>query len=707
MDLLPQTRSLQRLISDTPTTEVAEAEVRGLVDSLVDILNDHARRYYVLDDPLISDAEYDVLLRYLSSLEQRFPGARLPESPTLRIGGEPLKGFRKVAHAVPLQSLSNAFDADDLRSWYDRCIRLLELDEESAKPELIAELKIDGLALSLTYENGLLVRGATRGDGSVGEDVTLNVKTIRSIPIRLREISEAVEVAELEVRGEVYMKSSMFAQLNESLAREDKKTFANPRNASAGSLRQLNPKLTARRPLSFFAYGIDVRDSAVLHSHGEGLGMAKELGFPVNPHTRVVESIDEAIEIVMQWTNDRATLDYEIDGIVFKINQLDYQLRLGSISKAPRWAIAYKFPAVETTTTLREIIINVGRTGAITPEAVLDPVEIGGVTVSQASLHNADYILDRDIRIGDTVQVKRAGDVIPQVLGPVVSARDGTELKWKMPERCPACDTPLVRLPGEADYYCVATDCPAQFIRLVEHFAGRAAMDIDGLGSKVAVQLASEAGVRTLADLYELDVAKMTELEGFATKKAEKLHAGIESSKTRELSRLVFGLGIRHVGKTVAELLTSRYASIEALASATVIDFEEIDGVGPRIAESIVDWFAVSDNGKLVADLAELGVNTVRLASEASETHEDSESIVGEKPLAGKTVVVTGSLEDLSRSDAEKLVKQAGGKTSGSVSKKTDFVLVGASPGSKYERALELGVTILDQSAFLDLVGRD
>lgn len=705
MDLVDTTKRLLSAADSNAGSDLSDKDSARYVQNLVDVLNQHAHRYYVLDDPLIADAEYDVLYRWLLKLEAEHPDLISPESPTRRVGGEPLSGFTKVSHSIPLLSLSNAFNGDEIQSWYERCRRLLGLDDDE-QPNVVAELKIDGLALSLSYRNGFLERGATRGDGSTGEDVTENVRTIRSIPIRLRRDTDDAAILRsdqsLEIRGEAYMKRSEFDALNARLAAEEKKIFANPRNASAGALRQLDPKLSAQRPLSFFAYSllVDVDDQASFaRTHSESLTVALALGFPVNPHTRVCESVEEVLQLVDYWTDKRESLDYEIDGIVLKIDRLEYQQRLGNIANAPRWAVAYKFPAVEATTRLLGIDVNVGRTGAMTPEAVLEPVQIGGVTVSQASLHNASYIIDRDIRIGDIVYVKRAGDVIPQVLRPVVSARTGDERSWQMPERCPACNSLLVQLPGEADYYCVATDCPAQFIRLVEHFASRGAMDIDGLGSKLAVQLAESKLIHTLADVFKLDSEALLTLDGFGARKAENLLTGIATSKGREMARLLFGLGIRHVGKTMAELLTAHFSSLTDLGNATSTELEAIDGVGPRIAESVVDWFGIQENRRLLHELDLLGVNTNRLPTELSADVESSGSL----PLSGLTLVVTGSLESMTRSEVEEMIKRAGGRTSSSVSKKTDYLVIGKSPGSKYDKAVELGVPILTEDEFRQL----
>lgn len=678
-------------------------EASALADELRRLLHAHGHRYYVLDAPLITDAEYDRLFRGLQALERRFPELQTPDSPTHRVGGAPLDRFEKVRHPVPLLSLSNAFDPEELRAWYDRCRRGLQARlERDVTPVLTAELKLDGLAVALTYDRGELAVAATRGNGVAGENITRNARTIRAIPLRLPVGAEATpaEVPErLEVRGEVFMRKSDFEALNERLAAAGEKTFANPRNAAAGSLRQLDPAVTATRPLTFAAYGVGPVSTPPPASHHAQLQWLGRFGVPLNPHTRHCTDFEEVIDYCAYWTEHRDELDYEIDGVVIKIDEVDYQEALGFVSNAPRWAVAYKFPAREATTRLREIIVNVGRTGAIKPEAVLEPVSIGGVTVSQATLHNEDYIVSRDIRIGDRVIVKRAGDVIPQVIGPIVEARDGTEQPWRMPARCPACGSDLVRLPGEADYYCVSTECPAQFIRLVEHFAARGAMDIEGLGAKLAVVLVEEGLIDDLADLFRLRAEALEALDGFGEKRAQNLLAGLDAARRRPLSRLLYGLGIRHVGKTTAELLVARYPSMAALGAASQEALEAVEGIGSVIASSIKDWFHIEDNQRLLDDLAALGVNMERLPEEAPP-----EAAEAAPPAAGKTFVLTGTLPTLARKEAEARIKAAGGRVTGSVSKNTDYVVAGESPGSKYDRARAMGVPVLDEAALLSLL---
>lgn len=671
-------------------------------EKLSRVLHQHAHRYYVLDDPVIADAEYDMLFRALQTLETAFPALASDASPTQRVGGPPMDKFEKVRHPVPLLSLGNAFDAEELRAWYQRCVKGLEADSGvEEKPVVSVELKIDGLALALTYQDGQLEIGATRGNGVEGENITPHVRTITSVPLTIPVPGSGATDPmpdRLEVRGEVYMRRSAFEALNKTLAENGDKTFANPRNGAAGSLRQLDPGITATRPLSFYAYSVGPYDGGAKPAgQFDLLQQLKSFGFPINPYTKRCASLDEAIAFCEYWTDNRDNIDYEIDGVVVKIDDFGYQDILGAVSSAPRWAIAFKFPAREATTVLEAISISVGRTGTIKPEAVLAPVWIGGVTVSKATLHNEDYILDRDIRIGDKVLIKRAGDVIPQVVKPLVSERTGDELAWTMPKHCPVCETELIRLPDEADYYCVNTECPAQFIRLVEHYASRGAMDIEGLGAKLAVQLSGEGLVKTLADIYRLELEPLMALEGFAEKKALNLLAGIEASKARQLSRLLFGLGMRHVGKTTAELIVAHYEDLEALAVATAEDLEQVEGIGPVIALSIFDWFAEPHNLELVRQLASLGVNTRRLDEEAPAN--------ADAALSGKTFVLTGTLPSMGRAEAKVLIQQAGGSVTSSVSKKTDYLVAGESAGSKLDKAQSLGITILDESALLALLG--
>ena len=685
MTLIEKTRLLQG--------QIGALGPASLIGQLIEVLNEHGDRYYRDDDPIISDGEYDALLQWLSALETAADEPIRPESPSHRVGAPPLPGFEKVGHPESLLSLGNAFDGNDLQSWYRRCLRRLESDDDTKLP-IAVELKIDGLAVSLTYENGVLIRAATRGDGKVGENITANVRTIQSIPLKLSSTARAAP-ALVEVRGEVYFPKSAFDRLNKSLVENDLKPFANPRNAAAGSLRQLDSSITAKRDLAFFAYSTGPISESLGDFHLEELAALEGWGLPVNEHTVRFETIDEVIQFCESWVDRRDLLDYEIDGVVVKMDELEIQRKLGNVSNAPRWAIAFKFPARESTTILNGIEINVGRTGMITPEAVLQPVEIGGVVVSQATLHNEDYILDRDIRIGDTVVVKRAGDVIPAVVSAIPSARTGRELSWKMPKSCPSCGTTLVRLEEEADYYCTSAICPTQFIRLVEHFASRDAMDIDGLGSKLAIQLVEANLVHRLEDLYRLSTSDLLRLDGFAEKKAAKLLAGLMRSKDQTVARLLFGLGIRHVGKTVAEQIMSGFHTLHALSEASEDDLLALEGVGPVIAASVVDWFSHEENQATIVQLTESGVQVEAIRSEISENA---------KRLAGLTFVITGTLPTLGRKEAQELVKSHGGKVSSSVSSKTSYLVVGENPGSKAKKGVDLNIPILSESALRDLI---
>ena len=682
----------ERLLSDAARAERPspdEAAVR--ITELQAVLTAHNEAYHTHDAPVIPDAAYDQLLALLRRWEDAYPTYQHADSPTQRVGSAPLDRFDKVAHPEPLLSLSNAFNAEDIHAWYERCRR--GLGPEAAPPEISAELKLDGLAVALTYENGRLVQAATRGDGQVGEGILANARTIRSIPWQL---TTDTPPRTIEVRGEVYMRKSAFADMNARLAARGEKTFANPRNGAAGSLRQLDSQITASRPLTFTAYGIGPAAPAPASSlpttQDALLRYLDALGFVANPHATVLRTPEEAVAYCTRWIDLRPSLDYEIDGVVLKINAFAARETLGQIAHAPRWAIAYKFPAQEAQTTLLDIGISVGRTGVIKPEAVLAPVSIGGVTVQRATLHNEDYITTRDIRIGDRVTVKRAGDVIPAVIGPVLEARTAPLEPWQMPRACPACGSALHRDADEADVYCRSSDCPAQFVRQLEHFASRDALDIEGMGSKLAEQLAATGTVRHLGGIFHLTVADLLALEGFADRKAENLVAGIAASKARPPERLLFALGIRHVGKTVAETLIDHFLDIRDLVTASEESIMAVPGVGPQIAASIVSWYAVADNQRLIEELADLGMTLGREAVVAP---------ADEQPLQGETAVLTGTLPTLSRAEAAARIKAAGGTVTGSVSKATTILVAGEKAGSKLTKASALGIRILDEAALL------
>lgn len=666
--------------------------IEGRIRKLRDEIEFHNYRYYVLDDPVISDAEYDALMRELVELEAEHPELVTPDSPTQRVGAAPAEAFAPVVHRSPMMSLANVYSVEELRAFDTRVRKALD----GEPVEYVAELKIDGLAVSLTYEDGKFVRGATRGDGTTGEDVTHNLKTIRSIPMRLR-LDRPVSI---DVRGEVYMIRREFHKLNEERRAAGEPLFANPRNAAAGSLRQLDPKVTAARPLDIFVYGIGYvsgAGGAAPETHLEALGLLKEAGFRTNPNTRLCRTIDEVVDYCAHWGERRDSLDYEIDGVVVKVNSLAQQERLGATARSPRWAVAYKFPARQATTKVRDIIVQVGRTGTLTPVAVLDPVELAGSTVSRATLHNEDIIRAKDIRIGDTIIVEKGGDVIPEVVKVVTERRTGAEREFRMPTKCPECGADVVRLEGEAASRCVGgMACPAQVREGILHFASRDAMDIEGMGPSLVAQLLDTGLVKTVADIYDLKLDDIARLERMGKKSAENLLGAIERSKSHPLHRLVFALGIRHVGERSARDLAEHFGTMDRLAAATYDELTDVPDVGPKVAESVLAFFREPRNREILRRLADAGVNM-------KETEKVAPS--AESPLAGKTVVLTGTLERFTRKEAEEAVLARGGKVSSSVSRKTDYVVVGKDPGSKYDKARELGVTILDEHEFARLLG--
>ncbi len=675
-------------------------------------VNYHNYRYHVLDAPVISDAEYDRLLAELRALETAHPDWVTPDSPTQRAGAAPAEGFPKVRHPAPILSLGNAFDAADVRAWLER---IAKVDERALAADFVVEPKIDGLSVVLHYRDGVFVQGATRGDGEIGEDITANLRTIRALPLKI-PVDSGQWTADgdtsnlptshfplpttLVVRGEAFIRLPDFERLNARLEAAGEKTYVNPRNTAAGALRNLDPALTAARPLTLLIYQIVAWELPTPNSQPptqvETIAALKALGFPV-PESLHCATLEEAIAIHRQWQEKRDDLDYEIDGMVIKINDLQLAADLGVVGKDPRGALAFKFPAREVTTRLLEIGVNVGRTGVLTPYAVLEPVEVGGVIVKQATLHNFDYIAEKDIRAGDRVLIKRAGDVIPYVIGPLEAARTGEEWPYTPPETCPACDQPVEHLEGEVAWYCVNAACPAQLVRNVEHFVSRAAMDIVGLGIKIVEQLIAARLVGDVADLYTLARESLLDLEGFAAKKAENLLEAIAASKAQPLGRLLTALGIRGVGEVVAADLARYYPDLEALGRASAEDLQQIEGIGPNIAEAMGDWFARPANQRVLAKLRAAGVwPRAEISAE------------GARPagsLAGLSFVVTGTLAGFTREGIKEFIQSHGGKVSGSVSKKTDYLVAGESPGSKLAKAQELGVAILDEAAFLRLAG--
>ena len=654
------------------------AELRTTLDRAL-------HEYYVLDRPSMSDADYDKLFRELQQIEREHPELRTSDSPTLRVGAAPISAFPKYTHDVPMLSLANAFDDEELRAWEERLVRIA--GDDVRREGYSAELKIDGTAVSLTYVDGVLVTGATRGNGMIGEDVTPNIRTVRDVPLRLR----GKVPSRVEVRGEIYYPFDLFEQMNEDLVKKGERVFANPRNAASGSLRLLDSKVSASRPLRFYGYAITMRpgEKVPVRLQTEVLDLLDEWGVPVAPHRQHGKTLADVTDWAHKLEHEfRAGLNFAIDGGVVKINEIALQEELGTIGgREPRWAIARKFAPDIGETRLREIRVNVGRTGALNPYAVLEPVEIGGTTVTYATLHNEDLIIQKDLRIGDRVQVKRAGEVIPQIIGPIPEQRTGSEERWRMPRKCPVCGTPVVRDEGEAMHFCPNAACPGRRLEAIRHFASKGAMDIRGLGDMRVEQLIEAGLVRDVADLYDITADQLLELEGFAKKSAEQLVASIAASKAQPLSRVIFGLGIRHVGATAAELLAHEFHTMDALRAAPEERLAAVHGIGDVIAKSVWDYFRDSTSARMVD---RLGVREL--------TFEEPEAVAADGALRGQTVVITGILPTLSRQQASALIEQSGGRVTDSVSKKTTFVLAGDAPGSKIEKARTLGIEVIDEA---------
>ena len=659
-------------------------EAKKRIEELRREIEYHNYRYYVLDSPVITDEEYDKLFRELVELEEKFPEFKSPNSPTQRVGAPPLKEFKTVKHEIPMLSLDNAFNAEELIAFEKKIKRMLKTDEEI---EYVVEPKFDGLSISLLYRNGELVRGATRGNGIEGEDVTPNVRTIKTIPLFIEDAPPLIEV-----RGEVVMFKKDFEELNRERRMKGETTFANPRNAAAGSVRQLDSSITAKRKLHFFAYAVGIYEGITFKTQEGILLFLKEKRFKVSPDFEKVKGIEQVIKKCLWFQERRDEYPFDMDGAVVKVNSLELQKKLGATTHAPRWAIAYKFPAEEKETIVRDIIIQVGRTGKLTPVAILEPVFVSGSTVSRATLHNEDEIKRLGVRIGDHVIVRKAGSVIPEIVRVVKEKRTGKEREFKFPDKCPVCGAKVIRLPDEADYRCTNASCPAQIKGRILHFVSRDAMDIENIGESLVNQLVDKGIVKDIGDLYYLKVDDLLPLERMGRVLAEKIVRNIQNSKNRPLHRLIYGLGIFHVGKHVAEILTQKFKTMDEFLKANIEDYMEIEGIGPKTAKSLYMFFHEPKNIELIEKLKKAGVRM---------TEEESEG-----KLKGLVFVFTGALKSMTRHEAEELVKSEGGSVASSVSKKVNYVVVGEKPGSKLEKAKRLGVKIINEEEFLKLVGR-
>jgi len=661
------------------------------VEALREKIRYHEHRYYVLDDPEISDAEYDKLLNQLKKIEAEHPELVTPQSPTQRVGGKPREGFVKVAHSSPMLSLDNAYSEEELREWERRVHEL----SGRTDVEYVCELKLDGMSLAVLYEDGFLARGITRGDGSTGEDVTLNVRTVRSVPLELdaATLKKAGLPSSFEVRGELLMPLAAFRKMNEGREEQGLATFANPRNATAGTVRQLEPSITAQRRLDYFTYQLFKDGRTYFDRHSKALAALKAAGFKVNPNHRLVKNLDEALKFIQQWEEKRDSLPYEIDGIVIKVDRIALQNELGFTGKAPRWAIAYKYAARGGVTQIEGVLVTVGRTGKLTPTAMLKPVAIGGTTVSRATLHNMDFIDRLGVKIGDWVEVERGGDVIPKVTKVVEDKQHPRGTKtFQMPKSCPECGGHIVRTEGEADHRCVNANCPAKLRESILHFAARSVMNIEGMGDVTVNQLTERGLVKSVADIYSLTEKKLLTLERMGEKSAQNILQEIEGSKRLPLERVIFGLGIRFVGERTAEFLAEHFGSMDAIVNASLEQLQEVNEVGPRIAQSIVEFFSEAKNRELVERLRQAGLTLKGVKKERGTQ------------LAGKTFVLTGTLARHTRDEAKKLIEDAGGKVAGSVSKKTDYVVAGEEAGSKLDKARELGVAVIDEAGMEELL---
>ncbi|MCC0782539.1 NAD-dependent DNA ligase LigA [Clostridioides sp. ES-S-0108-01] len=658
--------------------------VKDEINKLIEKINYHNERYYNQDSPEISDYEYDKLMQELISLEEENPELKRVDSPTNRVGGKPLDKFNQIVHKTPMLSLSNAFSEQDLRD-FDK--RVQEYVGDNV--EYVVEFKIDGLSVGLTYNNGEFEKGATRGDGIVGEDISQNLMTVKSIPLKINDKKELI------VRGEVYISKDNFRKVNEQQEEQEQPLFANPRNLAAGSLRQLDPKLTAKRPLDIFVFNMENIEEYDLESHSESLEYLEKLGFSVSQRYKVCKNIDEVIEHIEYWTENRGNLEYEIDGMVIKVNNIKQRDEMGYTAKSPRWAIAYKFPAEKKKTKIVDIIVEVGRTGTITPSAILEPVRLAGTTVSRATLHNEDYIREKDIKINDMVLVQKAGDIIPQVLEVIKEERTGDEIDFKMPEKCPVCLEPTIRLEGEAAVKCINMSCPAQIRRGIIHFVSRDAMNIDGLGESIITLLLNEKIIQDVSDLYYIKKEDVVDLERMGEKSADNLINSIEKSKENDLWRLINGLGIKFIGVKAAKILAYNFKDLDEVISATSEQLEELEEFGSIMANSVVEFFKEDKNMNVINKLKKVGVNTKSLDNTGEKV---------EKIFEGMKIVLTGTLPTLKRNDAKDMIEKRGGKATSSVSKSTTFVLAGEEAGSKLTKANDLGIKVIDEERFLELL---
>ena len=659
-------------------------DVKKKMDELIDLINYHSNKYYNEDTPEISDFEYDNLMKELMKIETEHPELKREDSPSTRVGGKPLDKFNQVTHKIPMLSLSNAYSAQDLKD-FDKRVR----ESVNKDVEYVVEFKIDGLSVGLTYVDGVFKTGATRGNGVIGEDITQNLKTVKTIPLKIDDKEEII------VRGEVYISKENFEKINEQQEENGLQLFANPRNLAAGTLRQLDSKLTAKRPLDIFIFNLEYMQNEKFKTHSQSLEYLSNLGFKVSPNFKICKTIEDVIEHIEYWTINRSDLSFEIDGMVIKVNDLEEREQMGYTAKSPRWAIAYKFPAEQKKTKLKDIIVEVGRTGTITPTAILEPVRLAGTVVARATLHNEDYINEKDIRIGDTVLVQKAGDIIPQVLEVIKEDRTGDEIKFHMPEKCPVCHEPTVRLEGEAAVKCINMSCPAQIRRGIIHFASRDAMNIDGLGESIISLLLDNKIIKDVADLYYIKKEDIVNLERLGEKSATNLINAIEKSKNNDLYRLINGLGIKYIGVKGAKVLAKSFKSLDDIINSSIEELTNLEEFGEVMADSVVEFFKEDKNIVVINKLKEVGVNTLY-----SNSEDNGLANIFDK----MKIVLTGTLPTLKRNDAKELIEARGGKATSSVSKSTTFVLAGEEAGSKLTKANELGVTVIDEAKFLELL---